>query len=226
MTLPSLTLASLARYSGTFLHPDAPLREARRLFRKYPYLAHLPIVSEEHDYLALLPRKVLRKASPDTPVKALSQILADPLLPSATVYDALHKMEKFNITEVPIVSDEGKYLGLITTRSLVRWWSHLAAVQEPGAVVILETTLSDYSLAEIAQILESDDIRILSAYLLAHDTDLRRTYIVLKVNSIYLSRSIHLLERKGYLPVAVHGDALMEEQAQKQLSTLLRYLSI
>ncbi|MEN3041083.1 MAG: CBS domain-containing protein [Bacteroidia bacterium] len=226
MTAPTLTLSAIVRHGKVFLRPEATSREARRLFRRYAYLEHIPVVSAGHQYLALFPRKSLKRSSPDTTIENLSWLSVDPLLPSATVYEALQQMEKHKLTEVPIVSKEGEYLGLITTKSLVRWWSQLGAVQEPGAVIILETTLRDYSLAEIAQILESDDIRILSAYLLAHNTDLQRTYIVLKVNSIYLSRSINLLERKGYTPIAIHGDELMERQAQEQLSALLRYLSI
>ncbi|RMF51370.1 MAG: hypothetical protein D6750_03770, partial [Bacteroidetes bacterium] len=86
--------------------------------------------------------------------------------------------------------------------------------------------LHDYSLAEIAQIFEAEDIRILSAYLLRHDSDLQKTYIVLKVNQIYLSRAIDLLERKGYRIVSLQGDQLMEKNARDHLEALLRYLKM
>ncbi|MCX8111631.1 MAG: CBS domain-containing protein [Bacteroidia bacterium] len=226
MKSPSLVVGSLARHGRVFLTPDSPVSLARKLFRKYPRLSHLPLTSSEKRYLALLPRQSLRGVPSSAPVENLTRFPLPPLPPYATIYDALQQMEEHQVTEMPVASDDGVYLGLVTTEALVHWWAQLGAVQEPGTVLILESTLRNYSLTEIAQCLESDEIRILSAYLLPHSTDPQRTYIVLKVNSIYLSRSIELLSRKGYPLVALHGDALMEKQARDQLRALLRYLDL
>lgn len=225
MKPPGLTIASLLRHRRLWVRPDSPVQAARQLFRRHPRLGHLPIVSAEGRYLALLPMKSLRGAAPDAPVESLTRVPLPPLPPYATIYDALQQLEQHHLSELPVASDDGTYLGLLTTDALVLWWSQLGAVREPGAVLILETTPQDYSLTDIASILESDDIRILSAYLLTH-SDPRRIYVVLKVNSIYLSRSIDLLERKGYVIVSVHGDVMMERQAREQLSALLRYLNM
>lgn len=225
MTSPALTIASLLRYRRLSVTLDIPVRVARQLFRRYRRLRHLPIVSAEGRYLALLPLQALQNAPPDAPIETLTRVPLPPLPPYATIYDAIQQLERHQLSELPVASDEGIYLGLLTTDALVHWWSQLGAVQEPGAVLILETTPQDYSLTDIASILESDNIRILSAYLLTH-SDPRRIYVVLKVNSIYLSRSIDLLERKGYGIVAVHGDIMMERQAREQLSALLRYLNM
>ncbi|MCX7607458.1 MAG: CBS domain-containing protein [Bacteroidia bacterium] len=226
MSRASLTLSPLLRYRKLWLLPSSSARAARQAFHRNPRLYHLPIVSETGQYQALFPKRSLIKAHPQTLLESLPWDSFPSLPPYATIYDALQKMEELRTPEIAITNEEGLYLGLITTDSLVRWWSHLGAVQEPGAVLILESYLRDYSLAEIAQILESDEIRILSAYLLRHDTDLQKTYIVLKVNSIYLARTIELLERKNYRVVGIHGDLLMEKDARDQLNALLRYLSI
>lgn len=226
MSTPALTVEPLLRHQKVFLHRDDTVCQARRLFRRYPLLEHIPLVTDERRYLALLPRRSIRGAAPETNLHALPLREVNPLLPYATIYDAVQGMSQQKIYELPVVTEEGTYLGLITPSVLVEWWGQLGAVQEPGAVVILESSLRQYSLAEIASIMESDEIRILSAYLLSHSEDLQRTYIVLKVNSIYLTRVIGLLERKGYHVVAVHGDTLMERQAREQLAALLRYLEM
>lgn len=226
MKAPGLTLISLLRHRRLSVQLSTPVRQARRLFRKHPHLSHLPIVSEDKRYLALLPVQSIYGVAPDTPVESLMRLPIAPLPPYATIYDALQQMDAHDLSVLPIATDEGQYLGLVTSKALLHWWGQLSAAREPGAVLVLEMNLRDYSLAEIAQILESDEIRILSAYLLPHDSDLQRTYVVLKVNSIYLTRSIELLERKGYTLVALHGDVMMERHAREKLSALLRYLDI
>lgn len=226
MNAPELTLISLLSHRRLSVQLMTPARQVRKLFRRYPHLCHLPIVSEDKRYLALLPEKALHKVAPDTPVESLTRVAVPPLPPYATIYDAVQQMDIHKVSAIAVATEEGTYLGLITSRDLLHWWGQLGAVREPGPVMILEMALRDYSLAEIAQILESDEIRILSAYLMPHESDIRRTYVVLKVNSIYLTRSVELLERKGYTLVALHGDAMMEKQAREQLSALLRYLDI
>ncbi len=226
MSAPGLTLVSLLSHRRLGVQLTTPARRARKLLHKYPHLCHLPIISEDKRYLALLPKNALHKVPADTPVESLMWVAVPPLPPYATIYDAVQQMDFHKVSEIPVATDEGTYMGLITSKALLHWWGQLGAVREPGTVMVLEVALRDYSLAEIAQILESDEIRILSAYLMPHKSDLHRTYVVLKVNSIYLSRSIDLLERKGYTLVALHGDALMEKQAREQLSALLRYLDI
>lgn len=223
---PTLRVSNLARYKRSYLTPDTSAQEARQSFRRHPRLYHLPLVDAEGLYIALLPKRALLQTAPDTPLRNLPWKEVPPLPPYATVYDALQKMEQYKTPEVPVTSEEGRYAGLITPEALVQWWSRLGAVQEPGAVLILESYLHDYSLAEIAQILEAEDIRILSAYLLHHDSDLQKTYIVLKVNQIYLSRALDLLERKGYRVVSLQGDLLMEKNARDHLEALMRYLKM
>lgn len=226
MTRPALNLLPLARYRKVHLLPTSTAKEARRLFLRNPRLYHLPIVSESGKYLALFPKRSLLRTAPTAIISDLPQLSIAALPPYATIYDALQEMEARKVPEVPLTAEDGSYLGLITTDSLVHWWAQLGAVQEPGTVIVLETFLQNYSLAEIAQILESDDIRVLSLYLLRHEADLHKTYIVLKVNSIYLARSLELLERKGYHPVRLYGDLMMEKNARDQLQSLMRYLDM
>ncbi|MEN2992837.1 MAG: CBS domain-containing protein [Bacteroidia bacterium] len=226
MKRPSLTVLPLRRYSQAFVPLQASVRLARQLFRRYPRLSHLPVVSAEGKYIGLLARKALGEASLETSVGELPLASVPALLPYATIYDALQYMESYKSLAIPIQDEEGRYLGLITAEALVRWWSRIAAVQEPGTVLILETYLRDYSLAEIARILEGEEIRILSAYLLSPAGDYQKVFVVLKVNTIYLTRALELLERRGYNIVAVHGDLLMEKHARDQLQALLRYLNL
>ncbi|MCX7763621.1 MAG: CBS domain-containing protein [Bacteroidia bacterium] len=214
------------QYRRLFISEAHTVKDARRLFHKHHQLAHLAVVSSEGRYVAFLSRRSLRNNPPDRPIKEIADYTFSPLSAQATIYEAIWKMEQDRVLEMPVVSSDGIYMGLLTPRGIIRWWAQFGAVHEPGSVLVIDSDLHSYSLTEIAQCLESDGIRILWVSLLSHSSDVRRVFVILKVNSIYLSRSIALLERKGYRVVAVYGDAAMELQAQEQLRALLRYLDI
>ncbi len=223
---PTLSLVPLLRYRHLGLSPEATVQQARRLFRRHPRLYQLPILNAEGHYLAMLPKRALARQTLSTVLANVSWLEISPLLPTGTVYDALAHMHEYKTPEVPVTTPEGQYLGLITADSLISWWSQLGAVQERGSVLILETDLQNYSLAHIAHIVESEGAHILSAYLLSHEEEPYKAYIVLKLNTPYLSSIISLLEREKYYVVNTHGDPVLEKNTQDQLRFLRRYLGL
>jgi acetoin utilization protein AcuB len=99
-------------------------------------------------------------------------------------------------------------------------------VQERGSVLVLETDLSNYSLTHIAHIVESEHAQILSAYLLSHEEEPGKIYIVLKVNTPYLTFIISLLERENYRLVSAHSDPVLEKNTQDQVDFVRRLMDL
>jgi hypothetical protein len=202
------------------------VEEARRLFFRHPRLYHLPIVDAEGHYRWLLPKKALARQKPSTPLLSLTLKEVPPLLPTATIYDALQLMHAYTTPEIPVTDTQNHYLGLLTADSLIQWWSQLGAVQERGSVLVLETDLPNYSLTHIAHIVESEHAQILSAYLLSHEEEPGKIYIVLKVNTPYLTAIISLLERENYRLVSAHGDPVLEKNTQDQIDFVRRLMDL
>jgi len=223
---PTLAIAPLLRYRRVRLSPEATVQEARRLFARHPRLYHLPLVDAEGHYRWLLPKKALARQKPQAPVLSLPLKEVPALLPHATIYDALQLMHAHQTPEVPVTDPQNRYLGLLTADSLIQWWSQLGAVQERGSVLVLETDLSNYSLSHIAHIVESEHAQILSAYLLSHQEEPNKIYIVLKINTPYLSSIISLLERENYHLVSAHGDPILEKNAQDQINFVRRLMEL
>lgn len=223
---PTLAIAPLLRYRRVSLSLEAMVQEARRLFARHPRLYHLPLVDSEGHYRWLLPKKALARQKPQAPVLSLPFKEVPTLLPSATIYDALQIMHAYQTPEVPITDSQNRYLGLLTADSLIQWWSQLGAVQERGSVLVLETDLSNYSLSHIAHIVESEHAQILSAYLLSHQEEPNKVYIVLKINTPYLTSIISLLERENYHLVSAHGDPILEKNTQDQINFVRRLMDL
>ncbi len=223
---PTLAVAPLVRYRRVNLPLDATVQEARRLLGRYPRLYHLALVDTEGHYRWLLPKKALARQDPQIPLLSLTSKEVPALSPTATIYEALQIMHAYQTPEVPIAGSENHYLGLLTADSLIQWWSQLGAVQERGSVLILETDLPNYSLSHIAHIIESEHAQILSAYLLSHEEEPGKAYIVLKVNTPYLTGIVSLLERENYRLVSAYGDPILEKNTQDQINFVRRLMEL
>ena len=223
---PTLAVVPLLRYRRLTLSLEGNVQEARKLFARHPRLYHLPVVDAEGHYRWLLPKKALARQKPEAPILSLSLKEVPALSPQATIYDALQTMHAHHTPEVPVTDPENHYLGLLTADSLIQWWSQLGAVQERGSVLILETELSNYSLSHIAHIVESEHAQILSAYLLSHEEEPGKAYIVLKVNTPYLTSIISLLEREKYHLVSAHGDPILEKNTRDQIDFVRRLMDL
>jgi CBS domain-containing protein len=71
-------------------------------------------------------------------------------------------IKRFSITLVPVLDEENKYIGNIGLRDLVEHFAGSLAVDNPGGVIVLELNQNDYSLSQIARIVEENDTKILS----------------------------------------------------------------
>jgi CBS domain-containing protein len=77
------------------------------------------------------------------------------------LFDIIEVLEKNNLSVVPVLDSKNKYLGVITSRKLMYSIAKSATIQSSGGVIVLEMNNNDYSLTEIASIVESNNIKIL-----------------------------------------------------------------
>jgi hypothetical protein len=66
-----------------------------------------------------------------------------------------------------ILTKEEKYVGCTTVHQVVAMIGNTGGIKEHGAILVLEVNQIDYSLAQIAQIVESNNARILSSYIMS-----------------------------------------------------------
>ena len=84
---------------------------------------------------------------------------------------------------------------------------------------------SDYSMAEIAQIVESNDAKILSSYIMS-EPDSTNVEVTLKINKIELGRIIRTFERYDYVIKASFQKSDYEEDLRFRYDALMNYLKL
>jgi acetoin utilization protein AcuB len=132
---------------------------------------------------------------------------------------------ELHLTIIPVVDENEVYVGVITIQSLVEFFGSLNGIKEAGGIVVLEMNKSDYSLSEIARLVESNDALILSNYVSAH-TETTKIEVTLKLNISDLKHVIATFERFNYTVAGSFQETEYYDQLKDRFDSLMNFLNI
>jgi len=99
-------------------------------------------------------------------------------------------------------------------------------MDQPGGISVLEMIERDYTLSQIAQIVESNNIKVLSLYINSLP-DSTKLEVTLKVNSSDLLAVIRTFERYNYeVKTWVSDNDSMDHFYSERFDMLMKYLNI
>ncbi len=189
-------------------------------------IKHLPIVNHR-EFLGLISdADIYDMNDPDEPIGAHELSLEKPYVnEDQHIYEVIELLARMELTLVPVLNQEKQYLGVITQEELTRKFAHLSALQQPGGILELEMNQIDYSLAEISQIVESNNGRILSLYVASSEDNLRLR-VTLKINLTDLTSILETFNRYNYTVVSSHlNNEDLDEFYQERFDGFLKYLN-
>ncbi len=192
---------------------------------KESHVCHLPVVSSDKALLGVVSEDQLLDAShPSTLVSDL--IFAEPVKIAANthVFNATKVLIDHDLTTLPVVSDNGEYLGLVRRHDLFDRFARMLATQESGAIVSLEANERDLVLSQIIHLIEQNDGRVLSLSTEKRDEAAGTIGITIKVNVKDGTRIRHLLEHNGYKVESAFGEDEDPEDLLDRVQEFLRYL--
>lgn len=188
---------------------------------------HLPIVNNRH-FLGLISEEdVFNLNSPEAPLGNHELQLSNLHVKAYQhVFDVLRVMTDHRLTLIPVVDDAGNYMGCITRKEVLENIAKISSVKDPGAIVILEITQRDYSLSQIAQIVESEDGKILNLYINTHDEDPLTFDLTLKINRTDLSAIQNAFLRYNYKIKALYHEAQFDDELKDRFDMLMNFLNM
>ena len=217
---------SLINESVTPLRTSDTGNTALGLMEDYK-VSHLPIVNDVELLGLISDTDIFNMNNFDDPVgnHALS-LTGVYVVEDEHIYDVIKAFAEHKLTLMPVVSDKNHYLGVITLQTLAGHLSTITAVTNPGGIIVLEVSEKDYSLQEIAMIVESNDAKVLSLYL-SPVPDSTLLEITLKINRIDIGSVLQTFHRYNYLVKASYSDKdLYNEGIRERFDSLMNYLNI
>ena len=125
---------------------------------------------------------------------------------------------------LPVVDQDEKYLGVITTKNVLNFFSKAISIVNQGSIVTLELNVNDYSMAEIAKLVESDDAKILASFITSH-VDSKKLEVTLKINKTEITRILHTFERFNYVVTASYNETEYHKDLQNKYDEFMRFLN-
>ena len=140
-------------------------------------------------------------------------------------YDVVRLLRSLNLTLIPVIDEKELYKGCITLKGIVHNLSTMMSVQNPGGVIVLELNQNDYSLTQIANIIESNDTKILSLHV-SSNTESTKIEVTIKVNREDLSRVLQTFNRYNYQVKAIFQHEDYNKGLDDRLNEFLHFLNI
>lgn len=190
-------------------------------------VSHLPIVNNQ-DFLGLISdADIFDMNHPEESIGNHALTLFKPFVDSEQhIFEVIGLASKLKLTVVPVLDSHGHYKGVITTSDLIRHIAGFSSMDQPGGIIVIGLTERDYSLSQIAQIVESNNIKVLCMYITS-PPDSTKLEITLKVNSGELGSVIRTFERYNYeVKTWVSSNDSMDNLYSDRFDMLMKYLNI
>ena len=191
------------------------------------YKLHQIPVFGASDFLGLIDEEVILNAPKKSKLKDLKKhFRKEEILSEKNLFDVLHFFRHGNLSILPVIDKDNKYLGCIHERILLQKVGEILKVENPGGIIHLQVRILDYSLAQIAQIVEGNGARILSAFCLPNSSNSKLMELLIKINQEELSGIIQTFQRYEYKIIASFHKNIHEQGLNDRLDSFIRYLNI
>ncbi len=160
----------------------------------------LPLLAADKIVGWLSAQQVLQSLDLDAPISTL----ALPREPKMEVTIDTHFFElvrifsESNSKQLLVTDGNDTYVGLILADELGMQWHEQTYLKSPGAILVLEMDWIQYSLAEIARIVESNEVKILQVVLQKKSEESAQLKIALKLDRYEIGGLLAAFERYGY----------------------------
>ena len=206
------------------IHPVEDGNKALEMMDQFR-IHHLAIVKNNFYLGVISVKEIMSWNSEDDSIEEHLNNLAAPYVKyNQHLFDIIEVLEKNNLSIVPVLDEKNHYLGVITSRKLLYSIAKSATIQSPGGVIVLEMPDHDYSLTEIASIVESNNTKILISYIISKPTS-TNIEVTLKLNKQEVTAIIKDFERHEYKVSASYKDEEANGDYLERYESLMRFLN-
>lgn len=205
------------------LNTNDTIGDLQQLFNQLSY-SHIPI-EKDGVYLGCIPDTDAH-CFEATKVISDCSYTAEGFFVRATTnwLDVLEAFAQNNSNLMPVLNADNRYLGYYELNDIIHLFNDTPFFSEPGGIIIIEKGIQDYSFSEISQIVESNNTKILGAFISKIENDLAQ--ITIKIGSSGLNDVIQTFRRYSYNIIAGHEDDSYIKSLKDRSKYLDKYLNI
>jgi CBS domain-containing protein len=138
--------------------------------------------------------------------------------------EVLEVFSKNHSNLIPVLNDENKYLGYYEIQDVITNFQETPFLSESGNLVIVRKAILDYSMGQIAQIVESNNGKLLGIYV--SNSDSNSVEVTLKINVGDINDIIQSFRRYDFEIISDHNQDDYIRILKENANYLEKYLSI
>lgn len=207
------------------LRPSDPIGRALEWMAEFK-VAHLPVVDGKRLIGIVKDTHLVERNDLNAPVIDLvSEFDLSVAGADQNVFDVVQLFGERNLSIVPVVNESYQFQGTITEHDVLDCLVKLTNITEPGSIVVLEMNTNDYSLFEIARLVEGNDMKILGVTTEILD-DPQKMQVTIKIDQEDISPVLQTFDRYEYVVRSSHKGSDHHESTQDRYEELMRFLNI
>ncbi len=111
-------------------------------------------------------------------------------------FDLLKIFALNNTSIIPVINEKQQYLGYYELSDILHIFNNTPFLNESGAILVVSKGVNDYSFSEIAQIVESNDAKLLGAFISEANDEI--VEVTIKISNNDLNNTIQTFRRYDY----------------------------
>lgn len=182
-------------------------------------------VTENGVYLGMLSENDLACFEPNKTIEEFRYELESFFVIKETAWlDVLEMFSRNESNILPVLDENQMVLGYYNLEDIVSVFIDTPFFREPGAILVISTGIKDYSFSEIAQIVESNNARLLGAFITDSENDV--VQITLKIGTQSLNEVTQTFRRYNYSIIFGNSDDQFLEDLKQRSDYLEKYLNV
>ena len=139
-------------------------------------------------------------------------------------FEVLEIATKNQANVVPVLNEQNAYVGYYELDDILLFFQDTPLIKDPGPILVVQKGIQDYSLGQIAQIVESNNGKLLGAFVSASVDS--KIEITLKLALGPLNEIIQTFRRYNYEIVSHHQDDQYMTNLKERSDYLDKYLNL
>lgn len=189
------------------------------------HVEHLPVL-EDQKYLGLVSESTLFDHEDEPSLKGIIHSFQPIAIARDNhLFEALRRFGEFPISLLPVVDEEQRYLGSLVPLDMAKTIGAMTGLSMPGSVLVLEIPEQQYSPAQIGQIIESNDAKLLA--LVADFNEVRRSFFVhVRINLTDAGSVISTFKRYNYTLLATYHQSRADDDLNQRFEQFMNFLNM
>jgi len=138
--------------------------------------------------------------------------------------DVLEVFAKNHTNTVPVIDENNIYIGYYEMEDIMKFFQETPFLKEQGGIIIVQKGLLDYSMGQVAQIVESNNGKILGCFV--SEADLENVQITVKIGLGPMNEIIQTFRRYNYEIISEHQEDAYINSLKERSDYLDKYLNI